>query len=132
MELALNNVDTVVVKSGGFGGLRNLSPAQKALLLGCFLSLLQALDGILTSLGVSRFGVAIEGNPFIRGLMEEFGHVTALSVVKCLAIVVVIGLAYFGRKMPWVNNAMGAVSAVYVFGAIIPWTYILFVKPYLG
>ena len=115
--------------SGDFGGLRTMTPAKKALLLGCFLSLLQALDGMLTMLGVSRFGVGVEGNPLVRGLMEEFGHVPALTIIKCVAIGVVIALSYFATKLPWVNNAMGAVSCVYIFGAIIPWTYILFVRP---
>lgn len=119
------------VEKEGFGGVRRWGSAEKALFLGGLLCILQALDGILTSVGVSRFGIAVEGNPFIRSLMIELGHIPALGLIKCLAVVVIITLTWFARKLPWVNNAMGAVSCVYIFSAIIPWTYLLFIKPYL-
>ena len=104
---------------------------ERALLLGALLCSLQAADGFLTSMGVSRFGLSMEGNPMLRYLMLEFGHVATLSVVKLLAIFVVISLTYYARRITWVHNAMGAISCIYVFAAIVPWTYILFVKPYL-
>lgn len=112
-------------------GLRvNRPSASRALQLGFLLCVLQALDGVLTSLGVSRFGLHAEANPFIRSLMEQLGHVTALGLVKLAAILVIIALTLFARRLPWVNNAMGAIGCIYFFAAIIPWTYILFVKPY--
>ena len=104
--------------------------AKKALVLGAVLALLQALDGLLTSVGVSRFGVAVEGNPFIRALMQQFGHITALSVIKTLAVLVIVALVILSRRMPWVNHALGAISCLYLFSAIIPWTYFLFIQPY--
>ena len=64
--------------------------------------------------------------------MQELGHVQALGIVKFVAILVVINLAFFARKLPWINNAMGAISAIYLFAAIVPWTYILFIKPYFA
>lgn len=94
--------------------------------MGALLCSLQGIDWFLTSVGVSRYGISIEGNPLIRALMHEYGSTLALGLVKSLAILVVFVLTYYGRKVPWVNNAMGAVACVYLFAAIIPWTYILF------
>ncbi|MCB0324848.1 MAG: hypothetical protein KDD69_14795 [Bdellovibrionales bacterium] len=127
MELTLGSLDVARLES--FGASRRTFSYDKAFFLGAFLAVLQALDGVLTSMGVSRFGVAIEGNPFIRSLMEELGHVTALGLVKALAILIIVALTIFARRLPWINNAMGAIGCVYLFAAIIPWTYILFLKP---
>jgi len=104
--------------------------ARKALMSGLLLILLQGLDGILTTIGVERFGVSAEGNPLIRNLMHEMGHLPALGLVKCLAVLIIIALMSYARKLPWINNALGAIGAVYIFVAIIPWTYILFLRPY--
>lgn len=131
MELTLNRGEQVVGMSG-LGRFPGIGVCDKALVFGMLLCMLQVFDGILTSVGVSRFGTAIEGNPFIRALMEEWGYVTALGFVKVAAILIVVGLTFFARRIPWINNAMGAISCVYIFAAIIPWTYILFVKPLLG
>ena len=128
MDVTFEDINVAVEKQCAAGFSRQ-AQANSALLLGFILCSLQALDGILTSMGVSRFGTAIEGNPLIRTLMEEFGHVTALGLVKFCAILVVIALTCFAKRLPWVNNAMGAISCIYVFAAIIPWTYILFLKP---
>lgn len=130
-EMVLSKMVGGVVEKEGFVGVERLASVEKAFILGGLLCLLQALDGILTSVGVSRFGIDIEGNPFVRSLMMELGHIPALSLIKCLAVVAIIALTFYARKIPWINNAMGAVSAVYIFSAIIPWTYILFVRPYL-
>ncbi|MCC6219817.1 MAG: hypothetical protein IT291_01095 [Deltaproteobacteria bacterium] len=103
-------------------------PSRDVLALGSFLVVLQALDAILTGMGVARFGSSIEGNPLLRSLMDEVGTVSALAYAKILAIVVVVTLTLITAKVPWVKRALGAISAVYVFGAILPWTYILFIK----
>jgi uncharacterized membrane protein len=100
-----------------------------AIALGVVLALFQVFDGVLTSVGISRYGTAFEGNPIIRVLMEEFGHVAALGVVKSIAVLIVVALTYFAGKLPWVKKAMGAVTCIYLFAAIIPWTYILFFRP---
>ncbi len=137
MGLALRNDEAVV-------GFENVCPVyiapanesslvkkNDAVALGFVLALFQVLDGVLTSIGISRYGTAFEGNPIIRVLMEEFGHVAALGVVKFLAVMIVVALTYFAGKLPWVKKAMGAVTCVYLFAAILPWTYILFFRPLL-
>ena len=105
--------------------------AKDVIVLGALLSLLQLVDGVLTNLGINRYGIAIEGNPFLRSMMEEFGHVPTLTILKCLAIGLVIALTMMTKKLPWIKNAMSAVTAVYLFAAILPWTYLLFIKPYI-
>ncbi len=96
--------------------------------VGLLLIVLQAADGVLTSLGVSRYGIAAEGNPILRWLMAEFGHVQTLGVVKFIACLFVVALGYYARRLQWVQNAMGAISCIYIFTAILPWTYILFIQ----
>lgn len=100
----------------------------KVLLLGFFLASLQAADGVLTSIGVTRFGTSIEGNPVLRQLMEHFGHIPTLAILKLIAIIIVLSLTYLAQRRPWVHNAMGALTCVYLVAAILPWTYILFFK----
>lgn len=102
--------------------------APKVLLLGFFLAALQAVDGVLTSIGVTRFGTSIEGNPMLRQLMEHFGHIPTLAILKLIAIIIVLSLTYLAQRRPWVHNAMGALTCVYLVAAILPWTYILFIK----
>ena len=101
------------------------------LLIGVALALLQLADGILTSIGVSRFGVGIEGNPLLRAMMREFGHIPTLTILKFIAVMIVIGLTLLAHRLPWVKNAMGALTCLYLVAAIIPWTYLLFIKPYI-
>ncbi len=111
--------------------LKSRVDTSDVLFLGIVLGLLQLADGVLTSIGVSRFGVGIEGNPLLRVLMTEFGHVPTLAMLKSFALFVVFGLTLLGLRLPWVKSAMGALTCIYLFAAILPWTYLLFIKPYL-
>ena len=108
-----------------------ISIEVEAIVFGSLLCLLQALDAYLTSLGVSRFGIEVEANPLIRHMMFSFGELPALAIVKCLAFVAIISLVFLSQKLNWITRAMGVVAALYLFVAIIPWTYILFVRDYL-
>ena len=109
----------------------DLMPTTQVLYVGLLLIALQTADGILTGIGINRFGIGVEGNPILRAMMHEFGHVPALASMKLLAIFIVLFLTILTKRLPWVKGAMGAVSCIYVFAAIIPWAYILFVKPYI-
>ena len=104
----------------------NWPSAQRVVLIGTFLVFLQVLDGIFTSIGIMRFGLSVEGNPLLRALMEEFGHVPTLAASKIIAMCVILGLTCVAQRLAWVRNAMGAVTCVYLFAAVLPWTYILF------
>ncbi len=106
-------------------------PARDVIIASVFLGLLQALDGVLTSIGIARFGTSAEGNPLLRLMMEQFGQVPTLAVFKIAAICIVASLALLARHLPWIKDALHAVSGVYLFAAILPWTYILYVQPNL-
>ena len=105
-----------------------LVQARGAIAIGCFLALLQLLDGVLTSIGISRYGLSVEGNPFLRNIMEQWGHIPTLALLKISAILVIVFLTVVSYRLTWVKNAMGAVSFIYLLLAIVPWTYILFFK----
>ena len=97
-----------------------------ALFFGAVLCALQAADGVLTSLGVRKFGIHVEANPVVRELIVSLGDVTALGLIKLLAIIVICFLVVLSRRVLWIRSAMGALSCVYLFGAVVPWIYLLF------
>lgn len=98
-------------------------------LLSGLLATLQVLDGVFTSIGISRFGLQIEGNPILRYLMAEFGANPTLFALKAFAILIVVALGVISREVKWVRGAIAAVSLVYVFAAVLPWVYILYINP---
>lgn len=107
-------------------------PCKQTLFFGTLLIFLQAADGILTSMGVSRFGTMAEGNPLLRVLMEQFGAVEVLAVAKLMAIFCVLQLMKAALKLSWVKSVMGGIACFYTVVAVIPWTYFLFFKPIIG
>lgn len=104
---------------------------KDAVWLGIMLTVFQALDGFLTSAGIDRFGISVEGNPLLRLLMEEFGHIPVLTLLKSAAITLVICMTLLANRLPWIRHAMVAVGGVYLLAAILPWTYILYIRPIL-
>ena len=77
---------------------------------------LQVADGLMTYGAVSIFGVVAEGNPLLQSWMHLAGAGPALFGAKllacsCGAILYVVD----ARK------TLGALSLVYVMGAIGPW-----------
>jgi len=106
---------TVLLQLGGF------SVSRKAIALGSLLVALQVLDGILTFFGVAVFGVAMEGNSFLRSLVEEYGAARALFFVKTITIGFVIFLTFRAHRRRWVRPIIGALIATYVVLAVLPW-----------
>ena len=104
------------------------SPSRDFIYLGFFLASLQIFDGVLTSMGVARFGVVMEGNPLLKSLMLTFGPANTLFAVKFLSILTVGLLTFLARRIKWVKDIIGLLSCVYLFAAILPWLYILFVQ----
>ena len=103
--------------------------AREVVVLGAFLIFLQVMDGLLTCIGMSRYGLEMEGNPIVRDIMAEFGFAPTLALLKLTCVLAIITLTVRAKNVPWIKGAFGAVSFVYVFAAIIPWSYILFIKP---
>jgi hypothetical protein len=85
--------------------------------------LAQACDGVLTYLGISQYGVRIEGNPLIGWLMVTMGHGLALAATKVTA-------GAFGIALHLVagHRVVAALAGVYLIVAILPWIGILFMS----
>jgi hypothetical protein len=89
------------------------------LILLCFI-LTQVLDGVATLHGISLFGLPIEGNLFLRFLMERFGPV---PVVVCAKALSVVGGAYlYSRKSYFLLTVL---TVFYILCVLIPWMNVL-------
>ena len=105
---------------------------QDAVAIGVTLSVFQILDGWLTSIGIYRYGLEIEANPFLRMLMCQYGHVQVLTIIKLLAIVTILFLTISSSKVKWLKSALATLGAFYLFFAIIPWVFILLLHPVIS
>jgi hypothetical protein len=83
--------------------------------------LAQCFDGVLTYVGVVTFGIGVEANPLITGLMLRFGEGVGLLGAKMVAAV--LGIALHLRQ---VHLAVALLTAFYIGVAILPWTALLF------
>jgi len=83
----------------------------EAITLGFILCIMQALDGILTTRGVRKFGSESEANPSIRNLMQSYGEGWALALVKSFALVAICILVFLAHRVSWVERALGYVAA---------------------
>ena len=83
--------------------------------------LAQACDGVLTYVGVSVYGVSIEGNPIVAWLMETMGHGLALATAKGVA-----GGFGIALHLVAVHRVVAALALFYVAVAVVPWIAILF------
>jgi uncharacterized membrane protein len=83
--------------------------------------LAQAFDGVLTYVGVSTYGVRIEGNPLLGWLMSSVGQGLALTAVKTTA-----GAFGIALHLTAVHRIVALLTAFYVAAAVVPWIGILF------
>jgi hypothetical protein len=81
----------------------------------------QYLDGHLTYLGVTRFGLWIEGNPLVAFVMWGWGPLLGLSWLKGSVMLVGIILHLMGCRRVLITLVM-----FYVVTAISPWVWILY------
>jgi len=84
--------------------------------------LAQALDGVLTYIGVSTYGLHVEGNPLIGWLMVAMGQGPALAAAKLTA-------GFFGvvLHLTAVHRAVALLAGFYLIAAVVPWLVVLFV-----
>lgn len=82
--------------------------------------LAQALDGVLTYVGVSSVGHMTEGNPLVAGLVGSLGLGPALVSAKLWACGLGAALHLSGT-----HRLVALLAAVYFVAAIVPWTAIL-------
>ena len=83
--------------------------------------LVQCLDGVFTYVGVSAFGLAIEANPVVAGLMAHLGHGPGLLSAKMVAAF--LGICLHFRE---VHLAVAMLTGFYAAAALAPWALILF------
>jgi hypothetical protein len=83
--------------------------------------LAQACDGVLTYVGVSLYGTAMEGNPLLAWLMDQMGQGAALATAKGMA-----GAFGIALHLSSVHRILAALAAFYIAVAIVPWIAILF------
>jgi uncharacterized membrane protein len=83
--------------------------------------LAQASDGVLTYVGVSVYGLHMEGNPIIGWLMAAIGQGPALATAKLTA-----GFFGIALHLTSVHKAVALLAVFYLAAAVIPWVAILF------
>ncbi len=81
----------------------------------------QCVDGVLTYLGVTAFGVGVEANPLVGTLMTHLGQGPGLLSAKMLAGI--LGICLYLNE---IHGAVAMLAAFYFTVAITPWTLILF------
>ena len=83
--------------------------------------LVQALDGVLTYVGVSTFGLRMEGNPFVGWLMSSMGEAAGLATAKLAA-----GSFGIALHLSAVHKTVALLAVFYVAVAVAPWVAILY------
>jgi uncharacterized membrane protein len=83
--------------------------------------LAQALDGVLTYVGVSTFGLRMEGNPFVGWLMSSMGEAAGLATAKLAA-----GFFGIALHLSAVHKTVALLAVFYVAVAVAPWVAILY------
>jgi len=80
----------------------------------------QVADGILTAVGVARFGPGVEANPLLVHSIETFGTGAALIGAKAIAIIggsVLHAYSYY--------LVLAVLTVGYVYVTLLPWAMLL-------
>ena len=77
----------------------------------------QAMDGVLTYLGVHFWGLSIEANPIVSSALSFAGVGTGLAAAKLFAVG--LGMLLHLRR---VHLVVAFLATFYVVVAILPWT----------
>jgi uncharacterized membrane protein len=83
----------------------------------------QACDGVLTYIGVSQYGLSVEGNPLLGWLMGTVGQGLALAATKMTA-----GAFGIALHLAAVHRVVAALAGFYLLVAVLPWIGILFIS----
>src|SRR5262245_34764059 len=76
----------------------------------------QALDGILTYMGVHIWGPSVEANPLISSAVSFAGVGTGVAIAKLFAVG--LGMILHLRR---VHGVVALLTAFYLAVAIVPW-----------
>jgi len=90
----------------------------------------QPLDGILTYMGVSRWGIIAEGNPLIRSSMGSIGIIPAILLFKIIAFILALFFIFykdffFNGSIKLADILLFFISNLYIIVVVI-WIYVLF------
>jgi predicted CDP-diglyceride synthetase/phosphatidate cytidylyltransferase len=77
----------------------------------------QCLDGVLTYLGVTIWGLRIEANPLVSSAMDVAGLAGGLLAAKLIAVA--FGALLHLRR---VHTLVAVLTMFYFTAAILPWT----------
>jgi hypothetical protein len=80
----------------------------------------QAMDGIMSYIGVNTFGSWIEANPLVAWYASVFGPAVAFAVVKLFAIACGTVLYLMSR-----HRTVAALTLFYLAFAVAPWVHVL-------
>jgi hypothetical protein len=80
----------------------------------------QIADGVLTAVGIGRFGPGIEANPILVHTMILFGSSAALCAAKSVAIAAGAVLHVYSYHL-----MLAILTVAYVFATLLPWTLLL-------
>jgi hypothetical protein len=81
----------------------------------------QALDGVLTYVGVSTYGRGMEGNPALLWLMAAVGQGPALAMAKTLA-----GGFGIALHLNAGHRIIAVLTIFYIAAAVVPWIGVLY------
>jgi uncharacterized membrane protein len=81
----------------------------------------QALDGVLTYIGVTVMGLHMEANPLLAYLMGTMGCGAALASAKLVASLFGIVL-----HLSSVHRVVAALAVFYLAVAVLPWFALLY------
>jgi hypothetical protein len=80
----------------------------------------QALDGIMSYVGVNTFGTWIEANPLVAWYATTLGPAVAFTAVKLFAIACGTMLYLMAR-----HRTVAALTLFYLAFAVVPWVHVL-------
>jgi hypothetical protein len=80
----------------------------------------QALDGIMSYVGVRTFGSWIEANPLVAWYASIFGPAVAFTAVKLFAIACGTMLYLMAR-----HRTVAMLTLFYLAFAVMPWAHVL-------
>lgn len=82
----------------------------------------QALDGVLTYIGVTLIGLHMEANPLLSWLMASVGSGPALAGAKLVA-------SGFGiiLHLSALHRVVAGLAAFYLLVAVLPWLTVLYI-----
>lgn len=83
--------------------------------------LAQAFDGVLTYVGVTTYGLHMEGNPLLAWLMIAMGRGLAVTTAKTTA-----GMFGIALHLTSVHRVVALLTIFYIAVAVLPWIGILY------